>query len=67
VVDRKTGEVKSTGASRLNTTGRAASSALPIGLRLKLDGLAPGPYRVDVEAVDSAGKTMLRSADFQVE
>lgn len=67
VVDRKTGEVKWTGVSRPDTAGHAGSPVLPIGLKLNLDALASGTYRVDVEAVDSAGKTMMRSAEFTVE
>ena len=60
------GTVKSEGAVRPEIAPDAGATALSFALKLKLDALAPGAYRADVEAVDSAGKTMLRSVDFEI-
>jgi VWFA-related protein len=60
------GAVKSTGAMRPVIVANSGSAVLPFALKLKVDGLTAGAYRADVEAVDSAGKTMLRSVDFEI-
>jgi VWFA-related protein len=60
------GTVKSEGAVRPEIAPDAGATSLSFALKLKLDALAPGAYRADVEAVDSAGKTMLRSVDFEI-
>jgi len=42
--------------------------AVPIGVRLPLDQLPPGSYRVDLRAEDSLGnKTGFHTADFELE
>jgi VWFA-related protein len=67
VVDRKTGEKK------IDTGGAAADAKpgnvlVPLGLRLPVDTLPPGSYRLELKAVDSAGNTSQpRTADFEVE
>jgi len=41
---------------------------VPLGLKLPLETLAPGAYRVEVRAMDSVGnKAAPRSADFDVQ
>jgi hypothetical protein len=41
---------------------------IPVGLKLPIASLAPGSYRAELQAVDSAGrKTVLRAADFDLE
>ena len=67
VTDRTTGEKK------IDTGGPAPSGAtgnpmVPIGLRLPVDKLPPGSYRVELKAMDSAGNAgPARTADFEVE
>jgi hypothetical protein len=41
---------------------------IPLGLKLPVNTLDPGSYRVELTALDSAGnKSQPRSADFEVE
>ena len=67
VIDRKTGEKK------IDTGGAAAdakpgNALVPVGLRLPVDKLPSGSYRLELKAVDSAGNTSQpRTADFEVE
>jgi VWFA-related protein len=67
VIDRKTGEKK------IDTGGAAAdakpgNALVPLGLRLPVDTLAPGLYRLELKAVDSAGNvSQPRTADFEVQ
>jgi len=66
VVDRKTGEKKVDVASR--AANQPGSSIAPVGLKLPVATLAPGSYRVELRALDSAGNaTKPRTADFEVE
>jgi hypothetical protein len=65
IVD-KGGAVTNTGAVRPEIAPNSGKTMLPFALKLKVDTLKPGMYRADVEAVDSAGKTMLRSVDFEI-
>ena len=66
VVDKKTGEEKSTGGVRLDSAAVAGNAMVPYGLKIKLDTLQPGQYRADVQVGDSAGKIMMRSVEFEV-
>jgi VWFA-related protein len=66
ITDRKTGEKKVDVATRPPT--QAGSSVVPVGLKLPVDSLAPGSYRVELRALDSAGGAAKpRTADFEVE
>jgi VWFA-related protein len=66
VVDRKTGEKKVDMASR--AASQPGSAIAPMGLKLPLASLAPGSYRVELQAVDSVNNAARpRSADFEVE
>jgi hypothetical protein len=40
---------------------------IAVGLKLPVASLATGSYRVDLTALDSAGKSVVRSADFEIE
>jgi|SRR5579871_879375 len=68
VTDRKTGEKKQdTGLMRV-PVDKAGSPLVPVGLKLGVDKLVAGSYRVELRAEDSLGhKTPVRSADFEVE
>lgn len=69
VVDRKTGENKQdTGVMKVSQATNADNPMIPIALKLPVDSLTAGSYRVELQAVDSTGKsTTTRSADFEVE
>jgi hypothetical protein len=44
------------------------SPLVPMALKIPVDKLDPGSYRLELRAMDSAGnKTKMRSADFTVE
>jgi hypothetical protein len=68
VVDRKTGEKKQdTGMMRVPAE-RADNPMIPLGLKLPLNALTAGSYRIELKAEDSLGqKSAVRSADFDVE
>jgi hypothetical protein len=47
---------------------RAGNAVIPIGLKLPINSLAAGGYRVEVKAVDSTGNSSVaRLADFDIE
>jgi len=46
---------------------RAGNPVIPVGLKLPLDKLPPGAYRVEVNAVDELSNSKTRMADFDVE
>ena len=69
ILDLKTKVAKQdTGMIRMDKAIRAGNPVIPVGLKLPLDTLAPGSYRAELKAVDSAGNSSpVRSADFEVE
>ena len=67
VLDRKGGPPKvDSGGVDVNNFIRKGNAVVPIGLKLPVNGLAPGAYRLEMTAMDSAGRTMVRSTDFDV-
>jgi hypothetical protein len=65
-MDRKTGEKKVDVASRAAT--QAGSAVVPMGIKVPVDTLAAGSYRVELRALDSLGNSVKpRTADFDVE
>ena len=67
IVDSKTGVAK-VDASGAVPEVKAGSPVVPLGLKLPLENLAPGAYRLEVRATDSAGNaTGLRSMAFEVD
>jgi len=67
VTDRKTGEKKADVGVR-SPPSQTNSLVVPLGIKLPVATLAPGSYRVEVRALDSAGNSSsLRTADFEVE
>jgi len=47
---------------------KPGNPTVPMGLRLPLDTLGPGTYRVDLRALDSAGNsTDFQTAEFDLE
>ena len=68
VVDRKTGEKKQDTGMMKVPTEHPDNPVIPLGLKLPVNTLTAGSYRVQLQAEDSAGhKTAVRSADFEVE
>ena len=66
VTDRKTGETKVDNGSKAVT--QPGSSVVPLGIKLPMAALAPGSYRVELRALDSAGNfAKPRTVDFEVE
>ena len=69
VVDRKTGQQKfDSGLSDAQPFMKTGSPVIPLGLKLPVNTLEPGSYRVELTALDSAGRSAkARTADFEVE
>jgi hypothetical protein len=69
ITDRKSGEKKvDVGIRDTANAIRPGNPVVPFGLKLPVNSLEPGSYRVELRAVDSKGSdTGFRSADFEVE
>ncbi len=68
IFDGKTGEQKrDTGVLRIALPAATGNPAIPIAQRVPIDALAPGSYRLELEAGDTAGKTARRTIDFEIE
>jgi VWFA-related protein len=68
VSDRKGGELKiDSGLVSMEAYVRKGNPVVPVGLKLPLAGLVAGAYRLELTALDSMGKTVTRSVDFDVE
>jgi len=69
IVDLKTGKPV-LGGRNINTAPflEKGSSMLPVGLKVPIDQLNPGSYRIDLQAYDAAGhKTQIRSVAFEAD
>jgi VWFA-related protein len=68
VLDRKTQEAKQdSGLMAVNNLIRAGNPVIPVGLKILVDKLTPGAYRVEVTAKDALNNSKTRVADFDVE
>jgi hypothetical protein len=68
VLERKGGVPKvDSGGVDVNNFIRKGNPVVPIGLKLPTNGLTAGAYRLEMTAMDSAGRSMLRSVDFDVQ
>lgn len=69
IVDRKTGEQKvDTGLMNMKNSVRPDNPVIPVGLKLPVETLTAGIYRVELKAMDSAGRaSTIRAADFEVQ
>jgi hypothetical protein len=67
IVDRKTGQEKhDTGLMKVSGA-HPGNPVIPVGLKLPVNGLTAGSYRLEVKAMDTGGhSTTVRSADFEV-
>ena len=67
ITDRKTGEQKlDTGSMSINRPA-TGGLAIPVAKRVPIDPLAPGSYRLELEATDSTGKSARRTTDFEIQ
>ncbi|MFZ0735952.1 MAG: VWA domain-containing protein [Candidatus Acidiferrales bacterium] len=69
VVDTKSGTVMmSTGLMDAGTYIEKGNPMIPVALKVPLDDLKPGPYRLDMQALEPGGATsQIRSINFDVE
>ena len=69
IVDKKTGENKlDIGMTDTKDLIKAGNPVVPFGVKLPLDKLTPGTYRVDLRAQDSLGNTTdSRVVEFELE
>ena len=68
VLDRNTKKaLEDSGMMAVNKEMRPGSPVIPVGLKVSVDKLAPGAYRVEVKAADSKNNLVTRTADFDVE
>jgi len=66
-LDAKTGTpVTETGNLAVDNFVQAGSAKVATGLKLPVNTLAPGSYRMEIKALDSTGTWALRTADFEV-
>lgn len=68
VTDAKTGAQKvDTGLMQVPLPAQTGSPTIPLGAKVPTDSLTPGDYKVEIKAVDSAGKQFIRSTEIQLE
>ena len=69
IVDLKTGKAMvDIGVTKTQDGIKAGNPVVPMGLKLPVDRLDPGSYRLELKALDSAGnKSPIRAADFVVD
>jgi VWFA-related protein len=68
VLDGKTGEQKEdTGLMRVGLPTQKGSPMVPVAAKIPTEALIPGAYKVEIKAVDDAGKEFKRTTDFQIE
>ncbi len=69
IVDKKSGAQKlDTGFINVANYAKNGNPVIPVGLRLPLDTLTPGAYRVELQAIDTANhQSPVRAVDFAVQ
>jgi len=69
IVDRKTGAKKmDLGITDMASSLQPGNPVVPLGLKLPVDTLDPGSYRLELQAMDSTShSSKVRTADFEVE
>jgi hypothetical protein len=67
ILDGKTSAlILDAGNANLKDFVHAGSPVVPAGLRVPIEGLTPGQYRLEIRAVDSTGSFATRTADFEI-
>jgi VWFA-related protein len=68
VLDRKTQEVKQdSGLFSVSKEIHNGNAVIPIGMKMPMESLPPGPYRAEVTAKDQFNNIKTRTADFDIE
>jgi VWFA-related protein len=68
LLDGKTGEQKEdTGLIPVRLPAQKGNPTVPVAARIPTGSLAPGAYKVEIKAMDDAGKEFKRSTDIQIE
>jgi hypothetical protein len=69
ILDRKSGEKKvDSGWIKLPIPDKSSNPVLPVGMKLPVNGLAAGSYRLEMDAMDKVpGKPVVRFTDFDIE
>jgi hypothetical protein len=67
ILDARTSDLKRDGGhAPLTGFIKDGSPVVPTGLRLPIEDLPPGQYKVELRAVDSTGSFAIRTADFEI-
>ncbi len=67
ILDGKTLDLKQdSGNVVIDNFVHAGSPVVPTGLRLPIEALPPGAYRLELKALDSTGSFAIRTADFEI-
>jgi VWFA-related protein len=68
VLDRQSGSAKvDSGGVDLAKYLHTGNPVVPVGLRIPLNGLVAGAYRLEVRSIDSAGRATTRTTDFNLQ
>jgi VWFA-related protein len=67
VLDSKGEQKVDTGLMRVGLPAQKGSPMIPVAAKIPTDALTPGAYKVEIKAVDDAGKEFKRTADIQIE
>jgi hypothetical protein len=46
---------------------QAGSPTVPVARKIPTESLSPGPYKLEIKAMDDAGKEFKRTTDIQIE
>ena len=67
ILDRASGAQKlDSGGVDLTNFLRAGNPVAPVGLKVPLDNLTAGAYKVEIKVLDSAGRSWTRTTDFEI-
>jgi VWFA-related protein len=68
IIDRKSGDKKlDSGWIKIPIPDKSTNPVLPVGMKLPVNGLAPGAYRLEMDALDKPGKPVVRFTDFDID
>jgi hypothetical protein len=59
--------LQDSGNVAIDNYARAGNPVVPAALRLPIETLKPGAYRVELKALDSTGSFAIRTADFEIQ
>ena len=67
ILDKKTGEPKlDSGGVEISNFIKPGNPVMNVALKVPVNGLAAGTYRLELKTLDSAGKTAIRTEDFDI-